>query len=404
MPMLSDNELTRLLRRLEDDVPTNPAPIERAFDAVDRERRAARAPRWGFGGAPLGWLGLPRPALWSLRAVALLMLGSLLTGILLGGLFVAGQVTVRPTPQPSSIVRMSPAARLALNGRPYALAVDHSALWVANGGAVWRVDPARAEVVAKILPGPGRASVGAGGAGLWIGSSEGGTVSEVDPATNEITRSVRVERPDFIAVGSTDIWVASTMTGRLTRIDAASGDILASILVGNAPSQPTLAFGAVWVPHDCIVGTPDVGTTSVTRIDPATNQITGGVPGDGFQCAQAITVSRANLWFTDANDGTVSEVEPISARVTRSVDVGERVAGVVELDGSLWVTFNPSLTTSGLGRVDPVAGRVTEILDLGLGPERSTSGLTKVLAVDGSLWVLADFSGRPELLRIDPRG
>jgi len=404
MPMLSDDELTRLLRRLEDGVPTNSAPIERVFDAVDAERRGLRAPRRDFLGRQPGDLAVPRPARWSLRPVALLMLVSLVTGILLGGLFVAGQVSPRPTPRPSSIIRTSPAARLPLDGRPYALAVDHGALWVANGSAVWRIDPAGAKILAKVLPGPGNASVGAGGAGLWVGSSDGGTVSEVDPATNEIIRSVAVDRPAFIAVGSADVWVASTTTGRVTRIDAASGTVVTSILVGNAPSQPTLAFGSVWIPHDCIEGTPDAGAGSVTRIDPATNQIVGGVPGNGFQCAQAVAASRANIWFTDANDGTVSEVEPNSSRVIGSIDVGERVAGIVELDGSLWVTFNPSLATSGLARIDPVARRVTEILDLGLGPERSTSGLTKVLAVDGSLWVLADFSGRPELLRIDPPG
>jgi YVTN family beta-propeller protein len=332
------------------------------------------------------------------------MVGSLLTGILLGGLFVAGQMTPRRTPQPSSMIRVSPATSLALEGRPYGLAVDHGALWVANGNAVWRVDPARNEVVAKVVPGPGKASVGAGGAGLWVGSSGAGTVSEVDPTTNEVIRSVAVDRPEFIAVGSTDVWVSSTTSGRVARIDGGSGTVVTSILVGNAPSLPTLAFGSVWVPHDCIQGTPEAGAGALTRIDPATNEIIGGVPGDGFQCAQSATASGASIWFTDANDGTLSEVEPISNGVTRTVDVGERVAGIVELDGSLWATFNPALATSGLARIDPVAGLVTETLDLGLGPERSTSGLTRIVALDGSLWVLADFAGRPELLRIDLPG
>lgn len=395
--MLSDDELTRLLQRLEADVPTNSAPVERVFERVDAERRELGARRGGFSTRSI----LPRPVRWSLQPVALLMLLSLLAGILLGGLFVAGQIGPKPTPAPSSVIRISAAARVPLDGRPYALALFDGSLWVANGGAVSRVDPARAEVVASIVPGPGRASVGAGGAGLWVGSSDGGTVREIDPSTNAILRSIAVDQPEFIAVGSADVWVASLRTGRVTRIDAASGDVTASILVGNAPSQPTLAFGQVWIPHDCIQGTPDSGAGSVTRIDPATNQITGDVAGDGFQCAQAVTASRANIWFTDANDGTASEVDPTTSAVIRSIEAGERAAGIVELDGFLWVTFNPSVTTSGLARIDLVAGRVTQTLDLGLGPERSTSGLTKLLAVDRALWVLADFSGRPELLRID---
>jgi virginiamycin B lyase len=395
--MLSDDELARLLQRLETDVPTNPAPIERVFERVDAERRATLATRRGF----LARLALPRAMRWTLRPVAVLMLLSLLTGILVGGLFVAGQMSPQPTPQPSSIIRISPAARVSLDGRPYGVALFDGALWVANGGAVSQVDPGRAAVVGSIVPGPGRASVGAGGAGLWVGSSDAGTVSELDPTTNTIVRSVTVERPEYIAVGAADVWVASPTTGRITRIDAASGDIAASILVGTAPGQPTLAFGSVWIPHDCIQGTPDAGAGSLTRIDPATNQITGDVPGDGFQCVQAVTASRASIWFTDANDGTASEVDPISSRVMRVVEAGERAAGIVELAGSLWATFNPSVATSGLARIDPVAGRVTQTLDLGLGPERSTSGLTKVLALDGALWVLADFSGRPELLRVD---
>jgi virginiamycin B lyase len=402
--MLTDDELTRVLRGLEADVPTNLAPVERVFDAVDLERRTRRTPRRGFlaWAFPVG-LALRRPAPWALRPIALLMLVSLLTGILLGSFFVAGQISPPPMPQATAVIRISPTAEVALGGRPYSMALQGGTLWVANGHAVSRIDPANARILTSIATGPGDASVGAGGAGVWVGSSDGNTVSEVDPTANLIVRSVTVDRPAFIAVGANDVWVASTATGRLTRIDAASGRIVASIFVGGSPSQPTLALESVWVPHDCISSesVPPTGAT-LSRIDPATNKVVGAVPGDGFSCVHAVTISRGNVWFSDANYGTISEVDPSSSTILRVIDVGERATGVVELDASLWVTFNPALTTSGLARVDPVSRRVEQILDIGLGPASATSGLTQLIALDGSLWVLADFSGSPELLRIDP--
>jgi virginiamycin B lyase len=408
--MLTDDELTRLLRGLEADVPTNPAPIERVFDAVDRERRTRWTPRRGF----LAWafpagLGLRWPARWSLRPVALLMLFSLLTAILLGGLFVAGQISPPTMPQATAVIRVTPAVEMALGGRPYSIALQDGALWVANGHAVARIDPATAKILTSIATGPGDASVGAGAAGVWVGSSDGNTVSEVDPSTNKVVRSVTVDRPAFIAVGAKDVWVASTATGRVTRIDAASGRIVASIFVGGSPSQPTLALGSVWVPYDCM-GVEGGGTEALSRIDPATNQIIGGVAYSEYFCAHAVAISRGNVWFTRCCEGTISEFDPTSGTVLRVVGVGEGANGIVELDGSLWVTFNPELSPSGLARVDPGGGHVAQILDLAFGPEssmsghssHSTNGLTQLFALDGSLWVLADFSGNPELLRIDP--
>jgi streptogramin lyase len=397
--MRPDDELSRTLQRLEAEASIDHEAIDRVFTRVDRERRSAMS---STRGSFFGRLRVPIPARLVAQPIALVVAVALAAGLVVGGAVVAGLFrTPSTTPNPSA-VSVAPAARYALSGRPYAMAFRDGALWVASGDGVDRMNIAQGDAaIQRISIGPGRASVGAGGAGIWAASTDANIVVEIDPATNTIARSIPIDAPEFVAVDNRSVWIASTMSGKVFRIDPITEDVI-EILVGNAPSQPTLALGSVWVPHDCIMGTPDLGAGAITKIDPNSNQIIGAVAGDGFGCVRAAIVSRSNIWFTDANDGTISEVDPRTDEILRSAEVGERPGGIAELDGELWIPVNPSSSHAGLVGVDPVTLAAASILDLGYDPERSTSGLSQILQVAGSLWVTADFAGRPEVLRIDP--
>jgi len=59
----------------------------------------------------------------------------------------------------------------------------------------------------------------------------------------------------------------------VARIDAATGSILAEVTLGDTPPSITDGEGAVWVANQ--------GDGTVSRIDPATNEVTASVPAEG---------------------------------------------------------------------------------------------------------------------------
>lgn len=407
--MLTDEQLARLVRELETGVDSDTTPLGRTFERINVERRAVLSrrgqPWWSRAIPRSGSLGL------GLQRVPLLMLVSLVVGMLLGGLIVAG--ALRPNPpqlnQLDLVVR--PSLSVNLSGRPYSVAAHDGSLWVANGNVVSRIDPIRGTVQATIVTGAGASSIGAGGAGLWVASRDSGIVSRVDEVMNALRDSVPVASPEFLAVSDTDVWVASPTTGRVTRIDAASGRIVSSTLVGGSPSQPVVGLGSIWIPHDCRTSSQDVGAGVVTRIDVATNRAVGEVTGGTQACIHTVIVSNGEVWFADSNDGTLTQVDPSTNAIVRNLQIGEEARGIADMRGlgprygeagAIWVAVNPSFGQSGIALVDSVSGKVVAFLDLGVGPQVSTIGLTDLFELNGSVWVVADISDQPAVWRIDP--
>jgi YVTN family beta-propeller protein len=55
------------------------------------------------------------------------------------------------------------------------------------------------------------------------------------------------EGPTAVAASDEAIWVASSLAGTLTRIDPETNEIERTIEIGNAPSGLLLADGYLWV-------------------------------------------------------------------------------------------------------------------------------------------------------------
>jgi YVTN family beta-propeller protein len=59
-----------------------------------------------------------------------------------------------------------------------------------------------------IQVGDGPVDVAAGAAGVWVANSRDGTVSRIDPHTNEVVATIRLGKsPQAIAVGGGAVWV-----------------------------------------------------------------------------------------------------------------------------------------------------------------------------------------------------
>jgi hypothetical protein len=122
-PTLPDEELTRVLRRIEvDDV--DRAPIERVFAAVDRERRSRTAPRRRILGIlPLWVRPLPRTSWVLVTAVAVLVL-AVASGLVARLPGVGGQPGASVPPSPT----LEPVATFV--SPVYGYSIDYPVSWL----------------------------------------------------------------------------------------------------------------------------------------------------------------------------------------------------------------------------------------------------------------------------------
>ncbi len=171
------------------------------------------------------------------------------------------------------------------------IAVGAGSVWIVTSKAsdLARIDPASNSVVARIrIPAGSFNPVFANGF-VWVSSNAGGTLVRVDPATNSVAGQTPVgPMPRFLTVGAGSIWVLNQGDGTIARVDAATGKRVALIPAGIPGFGGEIAFGgeAVWA---------TVFDFPITRIDPATNSVTGQWHGKG---GDSIRYAHGSLWLT----------------------------------------------------------------------------------------------------------
>jgi virginiamycin B lyase len=118
----------------------------------------------------------------------------------------------------------------------------------------------------------------------------------VDPATDKVVSETPVgSMPRFLTLGAGSIWVLNQGDGTIARVNASTGKRTALIAAGvpGEGGEITFGDGAVWV---------SVMDYPITRIDPATNTVTGqwhGVGGD------SICVGHGSVWLTNLTGAKV---------------------------------------------------------------------------------------------------
>jgi DNA-binding beta-propeller fold protein YncE len=158
-------------------------------------------------------------------------------------------------------------ASVAVGPYPFYVAIGPEAVWVAgeaDGGTLYRINPATNKVVASItVPNPFSTGVAVGHGAVWVPARDRHVIYRIDPATNSI--AVTIQLPTLIGgigAGSDAIWSSGFGDGKVYRIDPATNAITGSIATGLGNLGPPIeAFGSIWV------GALDRNV--VARIDPA---------------------------------------------------------------------------------------------------------------------------------------
>jgi virginiamycin B lyase len=276
------------------------------------------------------------------------------------------------------------------------IAVGFGSLWVRNqsDGTVSRVDPATNQVIATIPVGRGVGRISVGEGAIWTANFGDGTVSRIDPDTNQVVATLTPGTPGtdtgLFGVATTPgaVWIGAHHAGQLYRLDPQTNAVVASITVGPAgaggPSGIEISQGALWV------NVPNI--SAVVRIDPATNAVVATIT---MPCTgEEGTADEAAVWV--ALGGCVSagidRIDPQTNAIAATVqnNLGGQTQAAATGLGSIWAVIFPDR----LVRIDPQTNRVVASLRL----PQATSGNADVAIAGSEVWV-SDYN---QLLRLRP--
>ena len=172
------------------------------------------------------------------------------------------------------------------------IAVGAGSVWLVTSkeSDLVRVDPGTNTVIAHIRLPAGSFNPAFGNGSLWVTSNTGGTLLRVDPTTNKILSETPVgPMPRFLTVGAGSIWVLNQGDGTVARVNATTGKRTALIAAGipGHGGEITFGDGAVWA---TVLDYP------ITRIDPATNTVSGQWHGEG---GDSIRIGLGSVWLTN---------------------------------------------------------------------------------------------------------
>jgi YVTN family beta-propeller protein len=183
------------------------------------------------------------------------------------------------------------------------LAVGEDTVWVRSGEKLLSLDPATNTMADRT----GDWEVGREGFAvvdnlMWLAGttrSGVGQLVRVDPATSGVVDRFPTTGDGALGVGGGSVWQAGIISQTLYRYDPSSKRLLAQIPVGVVAKHLSAAAGSLWVSSD---------SGRVTRIDMATNTVTGTFQVDGR--APAVAVGLGSVWIVDTGHAALLRVQP----------------------------------------------------------------------------------------------
>jgi DNA-binding beta-propeller fold protein YncE/predicted Ser/Thr protein kinase len=281
---------------------------------------------------------------------------------------------------------VSVAAPIEVGKPPLRLAVGDDSVWVTSeaDGTLSRIDPKTNQVVGEPLRvGRGVSGVAVGEGSVWVSSPRTRSVLRVEPAVRRTVRIPVGGRPGAIVVGGGRVWVADEAGGGIAAINPRGGRIFKRGIVPRAtPLRLAVGAGAVWV--------SSASTGSVRRIDFGTG--TADAPIAVGRGPAGVTVGGGLVWVASSRSDQVSRVDPATRSLFgEPIEVGERPGGIDAGTSVVWVANSADGTVS---RIEIESGEtVGDPVEVGPGPGAVAVGKEAV-------WVANNGDGT--VTRIEP--
>jgi DNA-binding beta-propeller fold protein YncE len=110
----------------------------------------------------------------------------------------------------------------------------------------------------------------------------------------------------------------------------------------------------------------------------------------------AVAIGLGSVWVANADDGTVSRIDPERHELIRTIGIGAPAIDLAVAADAVWVANGSDGTVS---RIDPGADAVVETIDLRGSSELVWNPAYAVDADEESVWIAA---GPRHVLRVDP--
>jgi YVTN family beta-propeller protein len=281
---------------------------------------------------------------------------------------------------------------------PCCAAFGAGALWVPNlgDGTLSRIDPATNEVVAVIEIGasPSNPFQGAGPASMLAAFADGAVwvtkyraeattaieraLLKLDPATNAVVETITLDvTPGGLVAGDPgSLWLLGTRDDTILRIDTKAAVIAQRIAI-ESPGALALGDGSLWVQ---LTGEH----SPIRRVDPETGEVTATI--DGIE-AGFLAFTAGMLWATAPGEGVVYGIDPATHAVAQRVALTVPVLVEATAD-TLWVF---DVGDSAIIRIDPSTAEVT-------GRWLGSEGMS-IVPTDSVVWAPDGINN--EVLRID---
>lgn len=215
------------------------------------------------------------------------------------------------------------------------------------------------------------------GSHVWVTNASGNSVTELNKSNGEQVQVISsassdLSEPMGVAGNGTDLWVANLSSNSVSEIDCATGSSIRSINSGNLNSPVAVAVSGteVWVasqahlsdPADNVIPNSSSVTAYSARND-SLEKIISGTNVNGLNGSSGISVSGGNVWITNANGNSVTELDAKTGHVKREVegDAGKFKwpMGVASTGADVWVE---NLQGNSLTEVNESTGTVRRVV------------------------------------------
>ena len=264
---------------------------------------------------------------------------------------------------------------------------------VAAANQAVRIDPGSLQAVAAVPVGTDPAAVVGGGGLVWVANQRDGTVSVIDPATNQVQQTIPASGSGPVGPGGPGVayaggslWVANATQRQVARVESDADPVI--IPVRGSPNAIVAAQDTAWV-----AAQTQSGGGLVARIDATSNQVhrpTVRLPSP--PTGLAITPDGRRVWVASPADQAIRGIDPGAGRVVKRIELPQAPDQAVYGDGAVWVT---STTGDAVQRIDADTSKVgTPPIRVGNGPSGIAFGADRV-------WVANSQDGT--LSTIDPQ-
>ena len=235
-------------------------------------------------------------------------------------------------------------AEVAMSHPCGAMAILAKSLWVADcqDRTLNRIDLKTARRIATIATGigsNGELNVVAGAGSVWVASDAKGVIARVDPATNRVVASVKVD-PDtsYLAFGFGALWAVSGTSQAIQKIDPSTNTVVKRKLLGKQPGFLAAGEGAVWVQEQ--------GDGTLARIDPETGEVSGRIKVDETLLYGDIDTGGGKVWLRTTAGQTFVVIDARTMKIEARLGKASGSGALRYTPARLWTTAHDQHTLS----------------------------------------------------------